>query len=82
MIIDQIHSLTRYDLDDALGLETVDGSPERGSTHSELSAELFDTDLVACAVAISVEEESAYECIGIAAETGPTQFLHHLLAAM
>src|SRR5271166_46521 len=69
IVIYQIHSKTGDDLDNALGLETIDGSPQGSSAHSELAAELFDADLVARTVAAPAQEELAHECIGVAAET-------------
>ena len=49
--------MTRNDLDDALGLETVDGPPNRGSAHPELATERLDADLAAGTVTIIVKEK-------------------------
>src|SRR5271166_747256 len=80
IIVDQIHAQTGDDLDNALGLQPIDSPPERGTAHSELTAELLDAYLVARAVTIPAQEKSAYEGIRIVAETGSPQLLHGLPA--
>src|SRR4051794_38324256 len=57
IVLDQIHTMTSDDFDDALSFETVDSSPKWGSAHPQFSAELFDADLVTGAIAIPVNEE-------------------------
>src|SRR5437879_1160402 len=79
IVLYQIDTQTRNDLDNAFGLKTVDCAPQRRAADAKLAAELFHADLIAGTVAVSAEKKGAHKRIGVTAEARAPQFLHWFL---